>query len=267
MKRRPAKHLSQNFLTDSNIARKIIQALSITPDSLVVEIGAGNGVLTKILVEIAQQVVAVELDPLLANELTTRLSNPSNLQILQQDFLKTDLEEIFSTALTKNIFLIGNIPYHITSPIIFKILESPLLFKTVVLMVQKEVGKRLAASPGTKSYGILSVLCQTKAKVEYLFTVPAHLFFPPPKVFSGVIRLTFSTSAGEDVPEWEFFKTIVRTTFGLRRKMLRNTLSGKFSKTILNKLDFDLSRRPESLSVGEFKSLANQILKIKQQEP
>jgi 16S rRNA (adenine1518-N6/adenine1519-N6)-dimethyltransferase len=259
---KPSKRLSQNFLKDKNIARKISQALSNTENSLVVEIGAGNGILTQFLVQSANKVIAVELDPLLAEDLPVKLNLPKNLQVIQQDFLKIDLKQILALFPHQQVYFIGNIPYHITTPIIFKILEVYHMIHSIVIMVQKEVGERIVSPPGNKSYGILSVFCQTYTHVEYLFTVPAHLFSPSPKVDSAVVRMICKHPSELNISDLELFRKIVRSTFSQRRKMLRNTLSLIFSETKLNRVNFDLTRRPDSLSVSEFRTLTNNIYQI-----
>ena len=259
IKHRHVKKLSQNFLQDTNIARKIVDSLEISDPSLVIEIGAGSGILTQFLVNKAQQVISIEIDTHLAENLAKQLGNPANLEIISCDFLKLDLKKIFLRFPDYHKIVIGNLPYHITSPIIFKVLDYAPSIEQAVFMVQKEVGQRLASRPGSKEYGILSVFCQLYSKVDYLFTVPAHLFFPAPKVESGVIRQIFKREAESCVENIELFRKIVRHTFNQRRKMLRNTLSILFSQIILSNVNIDLTRRPETLSVEEFTKLANQI--------
>jgi 16S rRNA (adenine1518-N6/adenine1519-N6)-dimethyltransferase len=255
----PLKRWSQNFLRDANIARKVADALQIPEPRAVVEVGPGQGMLTRFLIEKAEKVIAVEIDPLLVRELPDRLGNPINLEVLEQDFLQTDLSRLLDEIAGHHIAVIGNLPYHITSPIIFKILDSEAIFEEAVFMIQQEVGARISAPPGSKEYGILSVFCQFYSQVDYLFTVPARLFFPRPQVDSAVIRMTFDHHALNRLADPELFRKIVRQTFNQRRKMLRNTLSNLFSQTILEHLSIDLSRRPETLSVNEFVGLSNQI--------
>ncbi|MEJ2634493.1 MAG: 16S rRNA (adenine(1518)-N(6)/adenine(1519)-N(6))-dimethyltransferase RsmA [Calditrichia bacterium] len=262
----PRRHLSQNFLQDANIARKIAGALQIPEPGIILEIGPGPGMLTQFLIPLARKVIAVEVDRQLAGDLSPKLGNPANLQIVEQDFLKLDLASLLSQYPDSGKWIIGNIPYHITSPIVFKILDYADELEQTVMMVQKEVGQRIAASPGGKEYGILSVFCQFYAKTEYLFTVPSRLFFPQPKVDSGVIRLTFKESPQSRVKDPTLFKKIVKTTFGKRRKMLRNTLSIVVSQAILANVDMDLSRRPETLSVEEFIYLSNRINDLSENE-
>jgi 16S rRNA (adenine1518-N6/adenine1519-N6)-dimethyltransferase len=255
----PKKRWSQNFLTDANIARKIAQSLDIPSPSLIIEIGPGRGMLTKHLLSKASLLYAVEIDPKLAGELPAHMNHPANLQVIEKDFLDIEISELHANHTQMNLGVIGNLPYHITSPILFKVIENYQQITQAVFMVQKEVGQRIAAKPGNKQFGILSVFCQFYAEVKYLFTVPAHLFYPRPKVDSGVIRLQFRPEAEKHLVNPALFKEIVRQTFGQRRKMLRNTLSNLFPQTILNQINVDLSRRPESLAVEEFVDLTNQL--------
>ncbi len=251
--------LSQNFLMDANIARKIVAALTVPEAVPVVEIGPGRGILTRELVKRFPQVVAVEVDPLLANQLPELLGHPDNLQTLHHDFLQISLKELAQSLHTSSLAIIGNLPYHLTSPILFKLLDHSGLLTRAVVMVQKEVAERLVAKPGNKQYGILSVQVQYFCRVEYLFTVPARVFRPQPQVDSAVVKLAFRPREHRRALDEALFRKIVRGTFAQRRKMIRNTLSNLFSSAILENLNFDLTRRPESFSVDEFVELSNVI--------
>ncbi len=259
---RPKKRWSQNFLKDDNIARKIANTLKIPSPGLIIEIGPGHGILTYHLLDKAKRLLAIEIDPVLAEQLPRTLEMPENLVVIQQDFIGLNISKILNSSSYDHVAIIGNLPYHITSPILFKVLEQFRYFQLAVFTVQKEVAQRIAAKPSSKKYGILSVFCQFYAIVEYLFSIPATVFYPKPQVDSGVIRLTFQKEAEKVVLNPSLFREIVRQTFGQRRKMLRNTLSNLFSETILGKLSLDLTRRPETLSVSEFIDLANQLQKI-----
>jgi 16S rRNA (adenine1518-N6/adenine1519-N6)-dimethyltransferase len=259
---RPKKRWSQNFLRDANIASKIANSLKVKGPALLIEIGPGQGILTRHLLKKANKLLAVEIDPLLAEQLPERLELPSNLEIMHEDFMEFPLTHILSSYPNYKKYVVGNLPYHITSPIIFKVLEQYKILSQAVFTVQKEVARRIAAQPGSKEYGIISVFCQLYSKVEYLFTIPSRVFHPKPQVDSGVLRFTFSPAAEQILVNPTLFREIVRQTFGQRRKMLRNTLSGLFSETILQKLKLDLTRRPETLSVKEFIDLSNQLQKV-----
>ncbi len=256
---RPIKKLGQNFLKDKNIALKIVDSLRLEKPDLMLEIGPGPGVLTELLAGRADMLAAVELDSRLASVLQNHFEKHENVDIVNEDFLKFDLHQYLLRFPGRHRGVIGNIPYNITSPVLFKVLDEFQVIEQVVFMVQKEVAERIAAPPGNKSYGILSVLCQFYAGVEYLFTVPARLFRPQPKVDSAVIRLSLQPEAEKRVADPVLFRKIVRSTFGQRRKMLRNTLSNLFPGIKLDTLSIDLTRRPETLSVEEFVGLANQI--------
>jgi len=260
--RLPRRRWSQNFLKDPNIARKIAAALQLERPTLIIEVGPGGGILTRFLLEGTDRLIAIEIDPQLAAALPGLLEQTPTLKVIEQDFMKVDLKKILQEFPDHHKGIIGNLPYHITTPILFKTLEQAAYLSQAVFMIQKEVAQRICAGPGTKAYGILSVFSQLYAKAEYLFTVPAHLFFPPPKVDSGVLRLTFIPRAEENLLNPSLFREIVRLTFGQRRKMLRNTLSVLYPRFILDQLNMDLSRRPESLSVEEFADLSNQLQKI-----
>ena len=258
----PKKRWSQNFLKDPNIARKIASALQLDHPALIIEVGPGQGILTRFLLEGTDRLFAVEIDPRLAAALPASLHHPGILEVIEADFMKFDLTKILQQFPDHYKGIIGNLPYHITTPILFRTLEQANFLQQAVFMTQKEVAQRICADPGSKTYGILSVFCQFYARVEYLFTVPAHLFSPAPGVDSGVIRFSFTFEAEKTLLNPSLFREIVRLTFGQRRKMLRNTLSGLYPRFILDQLNIDLSRRPESLSVEEFADLSNQLQKI-----
>jgi 16S rRNA (adenine1518-N6/adenine1519-N6)-dimethyltransferase len=242
---RPKKHLGQHFLKDTNIARKITACLDekyIT----VCEIGPGTGILTQSLLERENltDLTLIEVDTESVEYLKSHFSD-ARLRLLEADFLKSNLQELFSN----DVAIIGNFPYNISSQIFFKVLENRNRIPEVVGMIQKEVAERIAAPPGSKTYGILSVLLQSWYDIEYCFTVNETVFFPPPKVKSAVIRLRRNKTTSLDCDEKLFFK-VVKAAFGQRRKTLRNAL-----KVLFGHLDFDhplLSQRAEQLSVAEF---------------
>jgi 16S rRNA (adenine1518-N6/adenine1519-N6)-dimethyltransferase len=245
---RPKKHLGQHFLKDENIARKIVSSLG--PDvQNVLEVGPGMGVLTKNLIarEFKDFRVA-EID----EESVIYLKNHfPGLQIISGDFLKLDLTSLFEGKMA----IIGNFPYNISSQIFFKVLEHRVLVDEVVGMVQKEVAERIAAPPGSKTYGILSVLLQAWYKIEYLFTVNEHVFMPPPKVKSAVIRFTRNTTDRLECDE-RFFFNLVKTAFNQRRKTLRNAIRSLYPEGFNHPF---LDKRAEQLSVSEFVELAQSI--------
>ncbi|MFH1004781.1 MAG: 16S rRNA (adenine(1518)-N(6)/adenine(1519)-N(6))-dimethyltransferase RsmA [Bacteroidota bacterium] len=255
----PKKHLGQHFLRDENIAKKIVNALSKKDDyKTVVEVGAGTGVLTKYLLQEKDfETYLVEIDK---ESITFLKKNFPELEgrIIEGDFLKIDIKNLFqqktlnSEFRTEKFAVIGNFPYNISSQILFKVLEHRNQIPEVVGMFQKEVAKRIASPPGNKTYGILSVLMQAYYKIEYLFTVHEHVFLPPPKVKSAVIRLTRNDVIKLNCDEELFFK-VVKTGFNQRRKILQNALGLKFQKNEI------LKKRAEQLSVNDFVELTKMI--------
>lgn len=253
---RAKKNLGQHFLTDLNIARRIAETVSA--DSLeadpewgrlpILEIGPGMGVLTRFLVESGRDVTAVELDSESVEYLHREMPG---LRVVEGDFLKLDL----NTLIEGEFALIGNYPYNISSQIFFKALEYKDKVPVIAGMLQKEVAERICSKPGSKVYGILSVLLQAWYDCEYLFNVPPGVFSPPPKVMSGVLRLTRNSRRDLGVDEGKF-KLVVKTAFGQRRKTLRNSLQGLLGagNPILQSELMGL--RPERLGVEEFISIA-----------
>ena len=256
---KPKKFLGQNFLVDDNIARKIVASLNISSDDPVIEIGPGRGALTKHIVKQTNNFSAVEFDKSVLEELQKEFGNSVNL--VHSDFLEYDLESHFNKS-NAQLKIIGNIPYNITSKILFKLFDVFSLVDSVVLMVQKEVASRLVAAPRTKDYGILSVQSQVHSNAEVLFHVPPTAFFPKPEVRSSVIRFSFEKdSLRHKILNVEFFRSLVRNSFGQRRKMLRNSLNDFFAENSVHfeDVEFDFTRRPETLSPEEFADLSNVI--------
>ena len=242
---KPKKYLGQHFLNDENIAKKVVDSLSLSNYLNVLEIGPGTGVLTKYLIKKDINLKLVEIDNESVEFLKTHLSIDP-LIILQHDFLKLDLSNIF----TENFAIIGNFPYNISTQIIFKVLEHKNSVPELIGMFQKEVAERICEKKGSKKYGILSVLTQTYYDTKYLFSVPASVFTPPPKVVSAVIRLVRKEQININYNEKLFFK-VVKLSFQQRRKTLRNSLkSFNLSDILREDAIFDL--RPEQLSVRDF---------------
>lgn len=250
---KPKKALGQHFLTDLTIAEDIALTLSDYMDVPVLEVGPGMGVLTQFLLDEGHNLKVVEIDDESIDYLNKNFKKLKD-RIIEEDFLQLNLDKVFEGK----ICVIGNYPYNISSQIFFKVLD----YRDKVIccsgMLQKEVAERIAAKPGTKTYGILSVLLQAWYDIEYLFTVPEHVFYPPPKVKSGVIRLKRNNVTELGCNE-RLFKTIVKTSFGQRRKTLRNSLKVFFTKDkeTLNTEIFKL--RPEQLSVAQFIELTRLV--------
>ena len=254
---KPKKNLGQHFLTDLNIARQIADTVDACPDIPVLEIGPGMGVLTQYLVEKPREVKAVEIDSESVAFLYEKFPKLRE-NILGQDFLRMDLNEVFDG---RQFVLTGNYPYDISSQIFFKMLEYKDLIPCCTGMIQREVAQRMAAGPGSKTYGILSVLMQAWYNVEYLFTVDENVFNPPPKVKSAVIRMTRNhvTDIGCDE---KLFKRVVKTVFNQRRKMLRVSLRQIFNtgKPTNGFYEQDImTKRPEQLSIAQFVELTNMV--------
>lgn len=253
---KPKKHLGQHFLKDLSIAQRIANTLPLTEKAPVLEIGPGTGVLTRFLLENDNiDLTVVELDKESIAYLQANFPALEN-HIIDADFLKLDLKKLYEGK----FFIIGNFPYNISSQIFFKLLENKDQIPCLAGMIQKEVAQRIAAPSGSKTYGILSVLLQAFYNIEYLFTVDEHVFNPPPKVKSAVVRLTRNevTELGCDE---KLFKQVVKTSFNQRRKTLRNSLKpmlGKENEVYALPI-FD--KRPEQLNVAAFVELTNLVEK------
>ena len=247
--------MGQHFLKDDNIARKITSCLD-EKYPVVCEVGPGTGILTRFLLEreSLQQLTLIEVDSESVEYLGHHFSDP-RLQVAEADFLKADLTQWFSGEFA----VIGNFPYNISSQIFFKVLENRHRIPEVTGMIQKEVADRLAASPGSKTYGILSVLLQAWYDIDYCFTVSETVFYPPPRVKSAVIRLRRNQTDSLGCDETLFFQ-VVKTAFGQRRKTLRNALKPLLENKPAGHPLF--SQRAEQLSVAEFTELTQYISKI-----
>lgn len=253
----PKKKWGQNFLSDPNIARKIVAAAGEISGP-VIEIGPGQGALTGLLLASGQPYTGIEIDPALTAQLRERYGHLPNFRLIEGDFLTLDLAAL-AGAYPGPPVVVGNIPYNITSPILFRLFDYADLLDQAVLMMQKEVAERLHAPVGTKAYGLLAINAQLFAEVEYRFTVPPHLFFPAPKVSSAVLRLRFRKGVQDQFSDFTFFRKILRHCFQHRRKMLRKSLSMLFSPALLSTLSADLTRRPEQLSIPEWQQLSESI--------
>ena len=250
---RPKKKLGQHFLTDLNIAEKIADLLEFENYQKVLEIGPGTGVLTQFLIPKTNALHLVEIDQESIQFLQTNYSS-EEIHLIEADFLKLDLNRIFSS---EPFAIIGNFPYNISSQIVFKVLENRIQIHFFAGMFQKEVAERICEPPGSKKYGILSVLSQLYYETEYLFTVPPTVFNPPPKVDSAVIRLTRKQNIDLDYDE-ALLKKVVKLSFQQRRKTLRNSLKTlNLPDNLREDSIFDL--RPEKLSGDDFIHLTKRI--------
>uniref|UniRef100_UPI003FF0DE60 16S rRNA (adenine(1518)-N(6)/adenine(1519)-N(6))- dimethyltransferase RsmA n=1 Tax=Prevotella sp. TaxID=59823 RepID=UPI003FF0DE60 len=258
---RPKKNLGQHFLTDLNIAKRIADTVDACPDIPVLEIGPGMGVLTQFLVEKPRQVKAVEIDDESVRYLNEKFPKLRD-NIIGDDFLKMDLRQVFNG---KTFVLTGNYPYDISSQIFFKMLDNKELIPCCTGMIQREVALRIASRPGSRQYGILSVMIQAWYDTEYLFTVDEDVFNPPPKVKSAVIRMTRNGVQDLGCDE-TLFKRVVKTVFNQRRKMLRVSLKPLFNKETMPSPEFFandmMTKRPEQLAVADFVELTNRVASV-----
>jgi 16S rRNA (adenine1518-N6/adenine1519-N6)-dimethyltransferase len=256
---RPRKSLGQHFLIDDNIARNIVRDVDPSPEDIVVEIGPGQGALTRFLAPKVRKLIAVEIDDRVVDRLRTQFSQP-HVEIVHSDFLDFDL-----TAVSKReggrLRLVGNIPYYLTSEILIKALDERSAVQDITIMLQREVAQRLAAKPGSKKYGILSVYAQFYGTMNILFNVSPNCFFPKPKVSSTVVQERLFKKIPFNVDE-KIFRTVVRTAFGNRRKTLRNALKNlPFDEAVYQTIRTLplMDKRPEQLSVKQFVELTQYI--------
>ncbi len=253
------KSLGQNFLFDPSILKKIVQAANINKDDTIVEIGAGYGSLTILLAEAANRVIAIEFDTELFKILSENIRLHSNIDAVNCDALKFNFEEL------EHLKVVGNIPYYITTPIIFRLLEARENIETITLTLQKEVAERIVARPGKKDYGVLSLSVQYYAEPEIKFIIPAEAFRPIPKVNSAVVHLQILKQPRVSVLDEVLFFKLIKAGFAQRRKTILNTLK-MFDvdiKEILLSLGIETNRRAETLSMEDFSMLSNELYKKK----
>lgn len=250
---RPLKKFGQNYLQDRNILLKIVDEISPREDDAMVEIGPGMGMLTQELYSRVRDLTAVEIDRRVIEEL--KIEFPT-LRLINQDFLKVDLNEIYNEK-KKPLRIAGNIPYNITSPIIFRLIENVTIVEDAVFMVQYEVACRLSGAQGSKDYGILAVILKYFADVKLCFKVSPNVFYPRPKVFSAVVHVRFNNTRG-DREFNKLFINVVKASFGNRRKTLKNSLNNSiFSGINFEESGIDISKRAEQLKVEDFIQLTD----------
>lgn len=256
---RPRKRFGQHFLTQPAIARRIVALAAAGPTDTVLEIGPGRGALTALLAETTGTLWLVEVDRDLAARLRDRFADRASVRVVEGDVLDVDLGDLLRGAAP--VVAVANLPYNISTPVLMKLLEEPALFSRLILMLQREVAERLCAAPGGKTYGALSVAVQLVADVEIAFRVSPGAFTPRPKVESAVVVIhprrppAVSPAAAAEV------RRLLRAVFGRRRKQLANALKTLHPdpRTVLDRLAIDPTRRPETLTVGEFVRLAEAL--------
>jgi len=261
---RPRKRWGQNFLCDRNVLDRIVRAAALTPDSSVLEIGAGLGALTRALAASASRVTSVEIDHLMEPILADTLAGYDNVRLVFEDFLKLDIEQLLDDAFgDKPGVVVANIPYYITTPILERLLMHKTRVSRIVLLVQVEFADRLAAKPGTKDYGSMTVFAQYHTHVEIEFKVSRHVFLPQPEVGSAVVSFEPISPGSVIVSDEDRFFRIVRVSFQERRKTIANALmrgldvNRATAEGMLAAAGIDAGRRGETLSLEEFAHLAN----------
>jgi len=259
-KHRPRKRFGQNFLQDDNIIERIVQSLNIKDSDNLIEIGPGQGALTDKLFDQCKHLDVIEIDRDLAAEFAWRYDDKENFSLHIADVLKFD----FTSLPTRDsrFKVIGNLPYNISTPLLFRLFNCKALFSEMLFMLQLEVVDRICASPGNKNYGRLTIMSQYHCKVDKLFRVPATAFHPQPKVESAIIRLVPIEKPDHKADDPDLLETVVRTAFSQRRKTLQNSLKTLVEKSLLNDIGIDGSRRPETLSLGEYVSISNALARV-----
>jgi len=260
------KRYGQNFLIDSNILEKIVQAADIEKEDMVLEIGPGIGTMTQYLAEYAREVIAVEIDRMLIPILKETLFGYDNVTVINEDILKVDIAALAEEKNGKKpVKIVANLPYYITTPIIMSLFESNVPLESITIMVQKEVADRMQAGPGTKDYGALSLAVQYYAKPEVMFLVSPNCFMPKPKVGSAVIRLTRHRENFVQAGDEKYMFKLIRAAFNQRRKTLVNSLSHEMKENLtkeqignaLERMNLSPSIRGEALTLSQFIELAN----------
>jgi 16S rRNA (adenine1518-N6/adenine1519-N6)-dimethyltransferase len=267
---RPQKSLGQNFLIDDNINRFIVEKLELKKKKLVLEIGAGLGELVNFIKDDAGLVLALEFDRGLSGLLQQRFKSEANVRVLNQDILECKLSALIEEYNFKQAVVVGNLPYYISSPIIFHLIKYRQIIDKAIIMLQKEVAQRIVAKAGGKDYGILSCLLEYYGKSKIIKVVKSNCFFPRPKVDSAIIELTFYKKPLFKVANEDLFRDIVKTTFSQRRKTISNTLTmlkkpsldKQYVAKMLESIKINPASRPEQLSAAEFAKIANQLYLI-----
>ena len=257
------KSFGQNFLQDDSVIKDIVSKTNILPNSLVIEVGPGSGALTKELAKVAKNIISYEIDTRLEEVLDENLRDYHNVEIIYDDFLIRDIYSDINSYEYDNIYFVANIPYYITTPIIQKLIETKINFKTITVMIQKEVADRFSAKPKTKDYGSITVFLNYYYDIEKLLFVSRNAFIPKPNVDSVVIALREKTNKPHVINEENFFK-LIRDSFKFKRKNIRNNLKTynlEIVSNVLKKYNYDLTNRAEELPLEVFVDLSNELNK------
>lgn len=253
------KRFGQNFLRDPNIIERIVASIAAQADDRILEIGPGQAALTDLLAASGAQLDCVELDRDLAGFLQQRFSGNARVRIHQQDILKFDLHSLTPPPAPNSLRIIGNLPYNISTPVLFHLLKSHELIRDMVFMLQLEVVQRMAAEPGNKNYGRLGLMLQYYCQVEHLFNVPPEAFSPRPKVSSAIVRLVPHTQFPLRAQDPLTLELVIRSAFNQRRKTLKNSLKAIMSEETMVASGIDFGLRPENLSLAEYVRLSDAI--------
>ena len=262
----PRKNLGQHFLIDRNILNKVVHAAQIKEEDVVLEVGSGLGILTLVLADRAKRVFAVEIDPRLIEILKKKVADHPNVEIIRKDILKVDFEQLYERE-GQPMKVVANLPYKISTPLLFRFIDSQTVFSSLTLMLQKEVAERMAANPCQKDYGPLSIFTQVVSDFSIVFLVKPSAFFPPPKVDSAVIHMIWKRKHMVEAKDIEWFKKVVKGCFSYRRKTLINALKHS-SLPIpgdgverIKRIGIDPQRSPKPLTIQEFDRLADLLRK------
>ncbi|MCX7982768.1 MAG: 16S rRNA (adenine(1518)-N(6)/adenine(1519)-N(6))-dimethyltransferase RsmA [Syntrophales bacterium] len=267
----PRKKWGQSFLHDPNIVRKIVDWCDLNSDEVVVEIGPGRGALTFSLAERVRKLIAVEIDPYLAQTLREKIRGSSPVEVVEGDILSFDFTSCARNWGAEKIKVVGNIPYSISGPILFYLLAARNIVSTAVLMVQKEVAERLTAKPGNREYGFLTVMFSTYGRVVKAFTVAANCFYPRPRVTSAVVRIDFSPHPPWPIIDEEHFQRLVKRAFAHKRKTLLNNLLMNYSydaskvSDLLRELGLNTRSRAEVVNPVQFIQLSNALISLRKE--